>query len=170
MGLGTIPTENVVLASAVLTGYIAYQTRVNGLETGRERERYLNEALEEATTLSDTWGITIDNIAVYENSGALYRLWKFITGRISGEADVTVRYERATIPSEFWESGAGKPLLNGYRVDVEHIDTQDHVEPTLAAFRFGSLDEEDIAGFFGLFLEYEKEMRPDSRTSPREQQ
>lgn len=65
MDLGTIPTKNVVLASAILTAYIASQSRINGLETSRERERFLNFRLQETTQYSDMWEITIDYIRVF---------------------------------------------------------------------------------------------------------
>ena len=95
MPFGTIPTENVVLVSAVLTAYIAYQSRINGLDTVRERERYLNSRLQDMTKFSDTWAITIDNVRAHEDAGFFYRVKKFITGSLSGESSVVVRYKKA---------------------------------------------------------------------------
>lgn len=160
MDLGTIPTENVVLISAMLSAYIAYQSRINGLETDRERERYLNFRLQDSTHFSDMWAITIDNILIHEKSGLFYRLRKFLTGSLSGEASVVVRYEKRSIPGSFWETDAGEAILDSYGVEVEHLGTEEHLDPTVARFKFGSVDYEDIAGFFDAVLELEKEMRP----------
>ena len=160
MDFGAIPTDNVVLVSAILTAYIAYQSRINGLETGRERERYLNSRLQESTQFSDTWAITIDNIRVQENSGFLYRLRKFITGGLSGESSVVVRYEKSTIPGSFWETEAGETIMDAYRVEVEHLGTNEHLSPTVARFTLGSLTNDDIIGFFDALLTVEKDMRP----------
>lgn len=162
MDLGTIPTENVVLVSAILTGYIAYQSRINGLETERERERYVNFRLRDSTKFSDTWAVTIDNIQVYEKKGFIYRVKKFFIGSLSGESTVVVRYKHATIPGSFWETEGGKAALDGYGVEVEHLGTDDHLDPTIARFKFGTLDDREIAGFFDALIDLEQAMRPSS--------
>jgi hypothetical protein len=160
MDLGTISTDDVVLASAVLTGFIAYQSRVNGLESSRERERYLNSRLQESTLLSDMWGITIDNIQVHENSGFFYGKKKFLTGTISGESTVVVRYDNATIPGEFWETDGGRAVTDSYHVGVEHLSTNEDSNPAIARFRFQTVDDGDISGFFNALIDLEQEMRP----------
>lgn len=160
MDLGTIPTEYVVLVSAVLSGFIAYQSRLNGLEASRERERYLNSRLQDSTLLSDMWAVTIDNIQVHENSGFFYRVKKFITGSLSGESTVVVRYNNATIPGEFWETEGGRAVTESYHVEVEHLNTREDSDPAIARFRFQSLDDGDISGFFNALMELEEEMRP----------
>jgi hypothetical protein len=160
MELGTIPTEYVVLVSAVLSGFIAYQSRLNGLESSRERERYLNSRLQDSTLLSDMWAVTIDGIQVHESSGFFYRVKKFLTGTISGETTVVVRYKNTTFPGDFWETEGGKAVTESYHVEVEHLNTREDVNPTIARFRFQSLDDGDISGFFNALIELEEDMRP----------
>lgn len=160
MSLGTIPTEYVILISAVLSGFIAYQSRLNGLEASRERERYLNLRLQDNTLLSDTWGITIDNIQVHERSGFFYRVKKFVTGSLSGESTVVVRYKNVTIPSKFWETEGGKAVIDSYHIEVEHLNTREDMNPAIARFRFQSVNDGDISGFFNALIEVEEEMRP----------
>lgn len=161
MDLGSIPSEQLVLASTTLSAYIAYQSRINGLETDRERERYLNSRFEDATQFSDMWGITIDNIQVHEKSGFLYRLCKFFTGTISGESTVVIRYKNGSIPSSFWDSEVGKAMTDSYAIDVEHLGTQEHLDPTIARFNFGTIDGIEIMNFFRAVIDAEKEFRPD---------
>jgi len=160
MDLGAIPTEYVVLVSAVLTGFIAYQSRLNGLESSREREQYLNSRLQESMILSDMWAITIDNILVHEKAGFLYRVKKFITGSLSGECTVVVRYNNVTIPSNFWETKGGKAVTESYHIEVEHLNTREDTDPTIARFRFQSVDDGDLSGFFNALIDLEEEMRP----------
>lgn len=144
---GTIPTENVVLVSALLSGYVAYQTRKNSLETNRERERYLNFRLQDGTQFSDTWGITIGNIFVHENSGILYRLKKFFTGTMTGKSTVVVMYKHGSIPGTFWSEERVQDLVSGYDIEVRHIKTMEHLDPTVAKFSIHSVDDGDISGF-----------------------
>jgi len=160
MELGTIPTQYVILLSAGLSAFIAYQSRLNGLESSRERERYLNSRLQDSTLLSDRWGVIIDGIQVHENRGAIYRVKKFLTGTICGETTVVVRYKNTTIPGGFWESEGGQAVTESYHVEVEHLNTREDVDPTIARFRFQSLDDGDISGFFNALIEIEEEMRP----------
>lgn len=144
----------------MLSGFIAYQSRLNGLEASRERERYLNSRLQDSTLLSDMWAVTIDNIQVHESSGFLYRVKKFITGSLSGESTVVVRYNNATIPSQFWDTEGGKAVTDSYHVEVEHLNTREDMDPTIARFRFQSVDDGDISGFFNTLIDLEEEMRP----------
>ena len=154
--LGTIPTENVVLASALLSAYVAYQTRKNSLETDRERERYLNSRLQDTTKFSDTWGFKLGNILVHEDSGWFYRLKKFAFGDVSGFITVTLTYKNGTIPGSFWEQDHVQEVVDGYDVEVEHVQTQEHLSPTPATFRIESTDYEYIAGFFHYIVEFDK--------------
>lgn len=162
MDLGTIPTENVVLVSALLTGFIAYQSRLNGLESSRERERYLNSRLQDSTLLSDIWAVTIDNIQFHESSGFFYRLKKFFTGTLSRESTVVVRYQNRPIPGGFWETEGGQAVIDSYSVEVEHLNTREDTNPTIARFRFETVNDEDISGFFNALIDLEQEMRPSS--------
>lgn len=154
MGLGTIPTEQVVLVSAALTGFIAYQSRLNGLETARERERHLNSRLSGASLHSVRWGLTLDN--VQEKSGFLYRVKKFLTGSVEGDTTVVVRYENRMLPGSFWKTKTGKSILDSYWVEVEHLRTQRNLDPTIARFKFGSTNYEDIMEFFDILLKIDK--------------
>jgi hypothetical protein len=146
--------------SAVLSGFIAYQSRLNGLEASRDRERYLNSRLQDHTLLSDMWAITIDNIQVHESSGFFYRVKKFITGSLSGESTVVVRYNGSTIPGQFWGTEGGKAIIDSYHIEVEHLNTREDVDPTIARFRFQSVDDGDISGFFNALIDLEEEMCP----------
>lgn len=156
--LGTIPSEQVVLASALLSAYVAYQTRKNSLETGRERERYLNFRLQDTSQFSDTWGIKVGNILVDEDSGRLYRLKKFVTGTISGTVTISVTYKTATIPGSFWEQEKVQDLIAGYDVEAEHLRTQEHLDPTPAVFRIESVKYEDVIGFFNYIIGFDQYM------------
>lgn len=154
--LGTIPAENIVLVSALLSAYIAYQTRKNGLETDRERERYLNSRLQDTARFSHVWGVKIGNILVNEDSGLIYRLRKFFFGSISGSTTISVTYKNITIEGSFWEQDRVQELVDRYEVEVEHIHTQEHLDPTAATFQIDSVDYEDIVGFFNYIIEFDK--------------
>lgn len=153
---GTIPTENVVLVSALLSAYVAYQTRKNSLETNRERERHLNSRLQDTTQFSDAWGIKVGNIVVNEDSGLLYRLRKFIFGSISGSTTISVTYKNVTIPGSFWDQDKVQELVEGYDVEVRHIQTQEHLDPTVATFYIDSMKYDTIAGFFNHIISFDK--------------
>lgn len=156
MDLGTIPTEQVVLVSAALTGFIAYQSRLNGLETARERERHLNSRLAGASLHSVRWGLTLDNVQVQEKSGFPYRVKKFLTGSVEGDTTVVVRYENRMLPGSFWKTKTGKSILDSYWVEVEHLRTQRNLNPTIARFKFESTDYGDIMEFFDILLKIDK--------------
>ena len=154
--LGTIPTENVVLASAILSAYIAYQTRKNSLETNRERERFLNFRLQDTAQFSDTWGVRITNVFVNENSGILYRLRKLFLDGVSGDTTIAVTYKGKPIPESYWEKDKVQKLVSGYDVEVEHIQTIEHLDPVPAKFRIHSTEYDDIVGFFNYMIEFDE--------------
>lgn len=159
MELPPIPAENFVLGSFLMTTYIAYQSRLNGLESSRERERHLSSRLSEVTHIGDIWGVTIDTVRFHENSGFWYRKRKFLTGRISGETTVVVRYKNTTIPGSFWETEGAQAFLNGFDFEVEHLNTSEHLDPTVARFNIGSTQPESIEAVFGSLIEVEEELR-----------
>lgn len=158
MELGTIPTEYVVLVSAILTGYIAYQSRINGLESARERERYLNDRMAGGSYYSDTFSFTIDSVHVHESSRIHHRIWKFLTKRFTGETTIIIRYDTVSIPGSFWTAGPGSDLIDAYWVDVEHLHTAEQTDPTIARFSIDSTSHDDIADFFAAVARAEDEM------------
>jgi len=152
----TIPTDYVILTSALLSGFIAYQSRKNGLETQWEREQFVNSRLAGTTIPSDTWAITCDGITIIEDSGALYRFKKFVTGRMSGEAAVTIRFQNADIPGEVWENENIQELLGVLDFEVEHVETTDQINPTHAKFIVQTVEWGDIVEFLNTIIEIEK--------------
>jgi len=163
----TIPTNYVVLASALLSGFIAYQSRKNGLETEWEREQFVNSRLAGSTFPSDTWGITCDYVTIVEDSGWPYRFKKFFTGRMSGEAAVSVKYQNASIPGEVWENENIKQILDVLDFEVEHVGTNDHIEPTHSKFVLDTVEWGDVVEFLHAVIEMEKagRERASSRSS-----
>ncbi|WP_281195825.1 hypothetical protein [Halorubrum sp. F4] len=159
MSLPPIPAEYVITASFVGTMFIAYQSRLNGLERERDRDLFLNEKLAERTHLGDIWGITIDSVRFREKDGFLYRKWKFLTGRISGETTVVVRYQNTTIPGDFWDTPALQHFLDEFKVEVDHLQTDDHLDPTVARFKMETTDPDTIDDFFGTLITMEQNLR-----------
>lgn len=155
----SIPTSYVIVTSAILTGYIAFQSRKNGLETEWNREEFVNARLAGATFPSDTWGITCDYVTIIEDSGLLYRIKKFLTGRMSGEAAVAVKYENASIPGEIWETDGWQQILDSFDFDVEHAGTNEHIDPTHAKFILGTVEWGEIVDFLHAIIELEKKGR-----------
>jgi len=141
------PALIVGAISAVLTGIIAYESRKSELETEQKRERQVKERLAEKTFPTNTWGITCDDVIVIEDSGLWYRFKKFITGQISGEVAVTVKYENASIPGEVWEFDAIQEIFTTLDFSVEHVETHEQLDPTHAKFVLGTVEWGDIAHF-----------------------
>lgn len=162
----TIPTSYVILTSALLTGFIAYQSRKNGLETQWERERFINSRLAGSMRPSNTWGIKFDQVNIFEDSGLFYRFKKFVTGRMSGEATVTIQYQNASIPGEIWENENIQELLGVLDFDVEHIETVEQIEPTHAKFLVQTVKWEDIVEFVNTVIEIEKAGREEMAGHP----
>lgn len=152
----TIPTSYVILTSALLTGFIAYQSRKNGLETQWERERFINSRLAGSMRPSNTWGIKFDQVNIFEDSGWFYRFKKFVTGRMSGEATVTIQYQNANIPGEIWENENIQELLGVLDFDVEHIETIEQIEPMHAKFLVQTVEWGDVVEFVNAIIEIEK--------------
>lgn len=152
----TLPITHVILASALLTGYIAYQSRKNGLETEWEREQFINSRMSGSTFPSDTWGITCDHVIIIEDSGWWYRFKKFLNGQMSGEAAVSVRYQNATIPGEIWEDSNLQTALDVLEFEWEHIDTNENLQPTHAKFILQTVEWGDLMSFFNVIIEAEK--------------
>lgn len=152
----TIPTSYVILTSALLSAFIAYQSRKNGLETQWEREQFVNSRLAGTTIPSDTWGLTCDRVTIIEDSGLFYRFRKFVTGRMSGEATVTIKYQNASIPGEVWENENIQELLSVLDFDVEHIETTDQVDPTHSKFIVQTVEWGDIVTFLNTIIEIDK--------------
>ena len=152
----TIPTNYVILTSALLSGFIAYQSRKNGLETQWERERFINSRLAGSVRSSDTWGIKFDQVNIFEDTGWFYRFKKFVTGRMTGEATVTIQYQNTSIPGEIWENENVQELLEVLDFDVEHIETMDQIEPTYAKFLVQTVKWGDILEFVNTIIEIEK--------------
>ena len=162
----TIPTSYVILTSALLTGFIAYQSRKNGLETQWERERFINSRLAGSMRPSNTWGIKFDQVNIFEDSGLFYRFKKFVTGRMSGEATVTIQYQNASIHGEIWENENIQELLGVLDFDVEHIETVEQIEPTHAKFLVQTVKWEDIVEFVNTVIEIEKAGREEMAGHP----
>lgn len=159
MNLPPIPTEYFIFASFFGTLYIAYQSRLNGLETQRERERYLNDRLGEVTHIGDIWGVAIDTIRFTESSGFWYRKKKFLLGGISGKSTAVIRYENSSIPEDLWETEGLQHFLKEYEVDVKHTGTADHLDPTIANFQFETADPDKVENFFSTLITMEKNLR-----------
>lgn len=152
----TLPTTHVIIASAVLTGFIAYQSRKNGLETAWEREQFINSRMSGSTFPSDKWGITCDHVIIIEDSGWWYRFKKFFTGRMSGETAVSVRYQNASIPGEIWENSNLQAALDVLEFEWEHVDTNENLQPTHAKFVLQTVEWSDLMEFFNTIIEAEK--------------
>lgn len=159
MNLPPIPAANFVLGSFFLTAYIPYQSRLNGLETSRQRERHLTSRLEEVTHIEDIWGVTVDTVRFHENRGFWYRKRKFVTGGLSGETTVVVRYDNATIPGDFWDTDGAQAFLDGFEFDVEHLNTSERLDPTVARFKIGAIEPESIEAVFVSLIEMEERFR-----------
>lgn len=151
-----IPTTHVIVASALLTGFIAYQSRKNGLETKWEREQFINSRLSGGTFPSDMWGLTCDHVMIIEDTGWRYRFKKFFTGRMSGEAVVSVRYENVSIPGSVWENSNLQAALDALGFEWEHVGTNQHLQPTHARFVLQTVERSEIMDFFNAIIEAEK--------------
>ncbi|WP_152418627.1 hypothetical protein [Halorubrum distributum] len=159
MNLPPIPAEYFVLASAILSAFIAYQSRINGIESQRERESYLKSRLEGGTHIGDRWGIKIDTVRFHEDSGFWYRKEKFLTGRISGETTVVVQYKIQPLPGNYWDHEGPQAVLDGYEVPVKHLRTTTDTDPTIANFSVESPDPQVVENFFVELLMMDAELK-----------
>lgn len=155
----SIPTAYVVSISALLTGYIAYQSRLNSLETEWDREKLVNARLEGKTMPADSWAITVDNILVLEKSGYRYRLTKFLTGGFEGKAFLTIRYVNATLSDKNWEQDAAKEFLEMFDFEVTHLETNNDFDPAYSKFELSTTDWESILEFIDTLVELDKWMK-----------
>lgn len=145
--------EYLILGSFLLSIYIAYHSRMNGLETWRDRERFLNERLGGGSHFSESMVIEIDNVEIYEERGLSYREWKFFTGELRGNSYVGFRFINREPAPEFWETESAQNFLNALDFEVEHLETRDNANPTIGVFRIGSMNAEDIQKFATAFVE-----------------
>lgn len=146
------------IASATLL-ITAYAVRKRDLETIYDRQQQIDALLAGKTVKSEYWGIEYDHIEVTEQSGMLYQLMKLLTGWLSGEAEVTVKYHGPSIPSGVWEEKWGQAILDGFPYPVEHVVTDETTNPTVAVFRIGSVDPDTIKNFSETLLTVDEKNR-----------
>lgn len=137
----------------------AYQLRKRGLDTIVDHEEFINSRLAGNMVKNDYWGIEYDRVEITERTGLVYRVKKLLTGRLEGEAEVTVQYRNASLPGELWDADIGAAILNGFPYDVEHIVTDMTLNPTTAVFRIGSVDPDTIKNFSETLLTFEAQHR-----------
>lgn len=152
------------ITPAIVIGIIAllltaYQLRTRGLDTIVDREEFINSRLAGNIVKNDQWGIEYDRIEITERTGLFYRVKKLVTGRLEGEAEVTVQYRNASLPSDLWDSEFGEAILNGFPYNVEHVVTDTTTNPTTSVFRIGSVDPDTIKNFSETLLTFEARNR-----------
>lgn len=112
--LQTMPTVIFQLPSSdLLTGIIAlvavlgavtgavrwlHHRRWNGVRSAREQETYLRDQLQEASYAEGPLIGTVTSVDVSEASGLGYRLKKAVVANVAGTTEITMRFDRATIP------------------------------------------------------------------------
>jgi hypothetical protein len=153
-----IITSGTVLGVATLL-ITAYAARKRDLETITDRQQKVDARLTGKTVQSDYWGIEYVHIELTERSGGVYWVVKMLTGRISGEAEVTVRYHGPSVPGDVWEGKRGQAMLNGFPYPVEHLVTDETTHPTVAVFRIRSVDPDTIKNFSKTLLTLDAENR-----------
>lgn len=153
----SIAPEIALTLLGLLLGALQY--RKQGFETIAEREELVNSRLAGNMVKSDSWGIEYERIELTERNGVIYYFKKLLTGRLEGEAEVTIRYRNASIPGELWDSDFGRAILNGYPYGVEHIVTDSKANPTTAVFRIESVHADTIKNFSEAMLTFEEQNR-----------
>lgn len=156
MVLTTTPATALGAASLIIT---AYAVRKQGLETINERQQQINARLTGQMVKSEYWGIEHTRIEVTERIGRLYRVLKLLTGRLCGEAEITIKYHGPSIPGDVWEEKGGRAILKGFPYPVEHVVTDETTRPSVAVFRIGSVDPDTIKNFSETLLTVDAENR-----------
>lgn len=148
----TIPGEHVILASFLASVFIAYQSRMNGLDTWREREQFIRDKLKEKAHFSRTTKIEISTVEVHEQKGLLYRILKFLTGNLKGHSNIVVKYNNRDIHPDFWESDGAQKFLDMFDFEIEHLSTATYTDPSVSQFKIESVDAADIQEFAARFV------------------
>lgn len=148
----TIPGEYILITSLLISIYIAYQSRMNGLENWRDREQFMREKLVERVHISKTIKVETSTVEVHEKTGLRYRFSKFFTGKMQGHTYIVLSYLHQEKDSDFWESDGAQEFLDSFDFKVEHLSTVTYTDPSYSKFKIGSTEAKDVQEFGAKFV------------------
>lgn len=157
IGLGTIlaGVVAVVTVLSALVGIIRWihKRRWSGVRTPEEQQAYLEDQFLNSVYGGGALSGTVTNIDVNEDSGIWYRINKTAFAEVSGNTDVTMRFNRTAINEDRLDREPFTTLFSNPSrvglVDGEHLRTQVNAAQgySLVQIRVSSLDYDDVGSW-----------------------